>query len=76
MADMTAILQVLSSIKTATDIVKLFRETNISWEKTETKLKLAEPVEGLNDARTTLTDFFNIRELNAAHLTTRHHPRF
>jgi hypothetical protein len=76
MADMTAISQVLSSIKTATDIVKLFRETNISWEKTETKLKLAELVEGLNDARTTLTGFFNIRKLNAAHLTTRRHPRF
>ena len=60
MADITAISQVLSSIKTATDIVKLFRETNISWEKAETKLKLAELVQALADAKLEIAEVHNL----------------
>lgn len=51
MADMAAISQVPSSIKAASDIVKLLKETNVSLEKAETKLKLAELVGALADAK-------------------------
>lgn len=44
MPDMASVSVVLSSIKTATDIVKFLRETDVSLEKAETKLKLAELV--------------------------------
>lgn len=44
MPDMASVSVVLTSIKTATDIAKLLRETDVSLEKAETKLKLAEMV--------------------------------
>ena len=46
-----AISSVLSSIKAATDIAKLVRESGLTLEKAEVKLKLAELVEKLADAK-------------------------
>ena len=56
MVDMAAISQVLSSIKAASDIAKLLKETDISLEKAETKLKLAELVGALADAKLELAE--------------------
>jgi hypothetical protein len=41
----------LSSIKTATDITKFLRESDLSLEKAEMKLKLADLVSSLADAK-------------------------
>jgi hypothetical protein len=51
MADLTAISTVLSSIKAATDIAKIVRESGLTLEQAEYKLKLAELVEKLADAK-------------------------
>ena len=60
MVDMAAISQVLSSIKAASDIAKLLKETDISLEKAETKLKLAELVGALADAKLELAEVQNL----------------
>jgi len=49
--DLAAIGSLLSSLKTATDIAKFIRESDTSLEKAETKLKLAELVSALADAK-------------------------
>jgi hypothetical protein len=49
--DIAAIASLLGSLKTATDIAKFVRETDFSLEKAETKLKLAELVAALADAK-------------------------
>lgn len=49
--DLAAVGSLLSSIKTATDIAKIIRESDTSLEKAETKLKLAELVSALADAK-------------------------
>lgn len=49
--DVASIGSLMSSIKTATDIAKLIRESDLSLEKAETKLKLAELVSALADAK-------------------------
>jgi hypothetical protein len=51
MADLTSISTVLSSIKAAADIAKLVRESGLTLEQAEYKLKLAELVEKLADAK-------------------------
>jgi hypothetical protein len=51
MPDFAAIGSVLSSLKTAADIAKLLRETDFSLEKAELKLKLAELMGALADAK-------------------------
>ena len=51
MPDLTAISTVLSSIKAATDIAKIVRESGLTLEQAEYKLKLAELVEKLADAK-------------------------
>ena len=48
---MTTISAALSSIKTATDIAKLIKESDVSLEKAESKLKLAELISALADAK-------------------------
>ena len=48
MSEFTAIL---SSIKTATDIAKLIKDSGISLEKAEVKLKLADLISALADAK-------------------------
>ena len=49
--DIAAVGSLLSSLKTATDIAKFIRESDISLEKAEAKLKLAELVSALADAK-------------------------
>ncbi len=45
--DIAAIGSLLSSLKTATDIAKFIKDSDVSLEKAETKLKLAELVSAL-----------------------------
>jgi len=49
--DMTLFSAALGSIKTATDIAKVIRESDISLEKAESKLKLAELISALADTK-------------------------
>jgi hypothetical protein len=51
MPDITAIGSILSSLKTATDIAKFLRESDISIERAELKLKLAELTMALADVK-------------------------
>lgn len=51
MPDLAAISSLLSSIKTATDIAQLLKHSHVSLEKAEYKLRLAELVGALADAR-------------------------
>lgn len=54
--DMTSIAAVLGSIKTATDIAKVIKESDVSLEKAESKLKLAELISALADAKIQIAD--------------------
>lgn len=49
--DIATISAVLSSLKTATDIAKYFRESGFSLEKAEMKLKVADLVNALAEAK-------------------------
>ncbi|TKB07448.1 hypothetical protein [Desulforhopalus sp. IMCC35007] len=49
--DLAAIGSLLGSLKTATEIAKLIRESDATLEKAETKLKLAELVSAIADAK-------------------------
>ncbi len=49
--DLTSVTAVLGSIKTATEIAKYIKETDLSLEKAETKLKLADLIGALADAK-------------------------
>jgi len=51
MPDLALLATVLTSIKTATDIVRGLRDADISLEKAELKLKLADLMTALADAR-------------------------
>ena len=51
MTDLAGVSLVLSSIKAATDIARLLKDSNLSLEKAEAKLKLAELVGALADAK-------------------------
>lgn len=51
MPDMSTISSILSSIKIATEIAKLLKNSNVSFEKAEIKLKLADLVGALADAK-------------------------
>jgi hypothetical protein len=51
MVDITLISTVLNSLKTATDIAKFLRESDLSLEKAELKLKFADLVSALADAK-------------------------
>lgn len=51
MPDIATISAVLSSLKTATDIAKYFRESGFSLEKAEMKLKVADLVNALAEAK-------------------------
>lgn len=51
MVDLAVISSVLTSLKTATDITKFLRESDFSLEKAELKLKLAELMSALADAK-------------------------
>jgi hypothetical protein len=49
--DFTSVTAVLGSIKTATEIAKLIKDSDLSLEKAETKLKLADLNGTLADAK-------------------------
>jgi len=51
MPDIASISAIISSIKAATDIAKLLRETDLSLEKAELRLKLADLIGALADAK-------------------------
>ncbi len=51
MPDIMTITAFISSIKNATDIAKAIREAGLSLEKAETKLKMAELIAALADAK-------------------------
>ena len=53
--DLTAVSTLLGSIKTATEIAKLIKDSDVSLEKAETKLKLAELISALADAKIKVT---------------------
>lgn len=52
----TSIATILSSIKTATDIAKVLRESDLSLERAELKLKLADLVSALAEAKMELSE--------------------
>ncbi len=54
--DMQSIAAVLTSIKTATDIAKLITESDASLEKAESKLKFAELITTLANAKIQIAD--------------------
>lgn len=54
--DMTSVSAVLGSIKTAADIAKVIKESDVSLEKAESKLKLAELISALADAKIQIAD--------------------
>ena len=54
--DITAISTLLGSIKTATEIAKVIKETDLSLATAETKLKLADLISALADARIEVTE--------------------
>lgn len=56
MPDLATIGAALSSLKTASEIVKFLRETDLSLERAELKLKLADLVSALADARIDLVE--------------------
>jgi hypothetical protein len=51
MPDLAAVSAIISSLKTATDIAKFLRESDLSLERAELKLKLADLVSSLADAK-------------------------
>ena len=54
--DITTISVALASIKTATEIAKFFKDSDLSIEKAEAKLKLAELISALADAKIQISD--------------------
>jgi hypothetical protein len=54
--DLTTIPALLTSIKTATEIAKLIKESNLSLENAETKFKLADLISTLADAKMQIAD--------------------
>ena len=51
MTDPQALLGALTSLKTAAEIVKGLRQADVSFERTELKLKIADLATALADAR-------------------------
>lgn len=56
MPDMATVSAVLGSLKTATDIAKFIRESDVSIERAELKLKIADLVSALADVKIELVD--------------------
>jgi hypothetical protein len=56
MPDLSTIGAALTSLKTATDIVKFLRESDLSLERAELKLKLADLLGSLADAKIELVE--------------------
>ena len=60
--DLSTVTAALGSIKAATEIAKLIKDSDISLEKAETKLKLAELIGSLADAK---LEVINMQQLLA-----------
>jgi hypothetical protein len=56
MPDISAISAVFGSLKTATDIAKFIRESDVSIERAELKLKIADLFSALADVKMELVD--------------------
>jgi hypothetical protein len=56
MPDISVVTAVLGSLKTATDIAKFIRESDVSIERAELKLKVADLVSALADVKLELVD--------------------
>lgn len=56
MPDITTIATVLTSLKTATDIAKFLRESDLSIERAELKLKLADLIGALAETKMELAE--------------------
>jgi hypothetical protein len=56
MADIGTISAVLSSVKTATDIAKIIKNSDVSLDAAETKLKVAELISALADVKLELAE--------------------
>lgn len=55
--ELATVTATLNSIKTAIDIAKALKDTDLSLEKAETKLQLAELVSALADAKIQIAEF-------------------
>ncbi len=60
MPDFTAIASILGSVKTATEIAKLLKESNSSLEQAEVKLQLADLISALADAKIETAEVQNL----------------
>lgn len=60
--DLSTVTSALGSIKAATEIAKLIKDSDLSLEKAETKLKLADLIGSLADAK---LEVINLQELLA-----------
>jgi len=56
MVDLTMVASALSGIKNATDIAQFLKGANASLDKAETKLKIAELISALADAKIAIAD--------------------
>lgn len=56
MPDISAISAILSSVKSATDLAKIIKQSDLSLSEAETKLKLAELISALADVMLELAD--------------------
>ena len=56
MADLATITTILGNIKVATDIAKAIRDSDVSIERAELRLKLAEMIGALADAKIEVTE--------------------
>ncbi|GHC12685.1 hypothetical protein [Thermomonas carbonis] len=72
MPDLASIASALSSLKVATDIVKFIRESDVSLERAELKLKLADLVGTLAEAKIQLSEIQTLlaeKDLEISRLT-------
>jgi hypothetical protein len=70
--DIGAISAIISSIKTATDIAKLIKDSDISLEKAEFRLKPAELISALADAKIQVAEIQQALEEKDAKLRRLH----
>jgi hypothetical protein len=67
--DITAIGAVLTTLKTATDIAKFIRESDVSLERAELKLKVADLVGALADVKLELAELQETFEAKERRIT-------
>lgn len=68
MPDMAVISAILGSVKAATDIAKLIKDSDLSLEKAEFKLRLADLIGTLADARIQITEIQELLVIKDAHI--------